>query len=100
MSSEAADIQEILQRAYRLLNVGEGILLRRGVVVKRVKSKQVLIRSFYFRIFNRRGIGGLAGSRFGAGGKRAGSMQPSSGVDDSVQDESSLDGEDTMSSEK
>lgn len=47
----------------------------------------------------RRGIGGLAGSRFGAGGKRAGSMQPS-GVDDSVQDESSLDGEDTMSSEK
>jgi len=47
----------------------------------------------------RRGIGGLAGSRFGAGGKRAGSMQPS-GVDESVQDESSLDGEDTMSSEK
>merc|ERR1712079_451636 len=34
---------------------------------------------------SRRGIGGLAGSRFGAGGKRAGSMQPS-GVDDSVQD--------------
>ena len=98
MLSEAADIQEILQRAYRLLNVGEGILLRRGVVVKRVKSKaSFLIRSFYIRIFNRRGIGGLARNTTGFG--KTGRLQ-ASGVDDSVQDESSLDGEDTMSSEK
>lgn len=43
----------------------------------------------------RRGIGVGVSNRFGDRSKRA--MQP---ADDSVQDESSLDGEDTMSSEK